>query len=156
MTIRKQLAAWALLLSLTVLTAACSTHASTSLTFQVETGDQITVAVDLKAGYTQNTEVPFTISRDEKEISTGTFITLEDYQNYSQLVSGGSPKTTLIAEDTKDGNPYLFYKYDDGEHQEYNYVLRVGESNTGILLGNLISQEEARACFEALTFSLAE
>lgn len=154
-----------LLASLMVLILACclgacnsSTPQDTSTIFTVnETGDKIRVGMDIKAGYTTDTQTPFTVSKDGKAVATGTFITLDAYNSYVKSITSISDNhITLLEENTKDGNPYIFYGFQDGADKEFNYLLQVGDSKTGILLGNKISEEEAKACFEALTFSVAK
>ena len=41
---------------------------------------------------------------------------------------------------------------ENGEMLEWNYVIKVKNSNTGVLLENLNSKEEAETCFSLLTF----
>ena len=46
---------------------------------------------------------------------------------------------------------YFFYNYNN---MEYNYVVKIKNSNTGIIIANPNSQEEAQKCFKLLSFSL--
>ena len=143
------------LLLLLSLLAACSTHAYKAATFNVETGDKITVQVDIKAGYDLTMEVPFVISKDETVILTGAFGQPEAYALYYQLIED-DPNASLLAEDTKDGNSYFFYTVDGSSGTEYNYIMQVDGAQTVIIMASLASQAEAEAAFAATTVSLAE
>ena len=46
---------------------------------------------------------------------------------------------------------YTFYSYNNSE---FNYIIKVNGSNTGIILGNPNSKSEAEECFKRLTFSM--
>ena len=56
----------------------------------------------------------------------------------------------LIEEDNKNGLTYLFYSYDN---KEYNYILKVNDSNTCLLLTNEDSESSAKIIFEKLKIS---
>lgn len=130
--------------------AGCTT--SKSFTYNVSTGDVIKVELDTSDGYDLTSELPFTISKDDKMLSQGSFITLDGYNQYLDAVDGDD-KAEVIASDSRDGITYTFYSYDNSE---FNYIIRVDGSKTGILLGNPNSKAEAEECFERLTFSLAK
>jgi len=126
----------------------CTTNKS--YTFNVETGDKIKVKLNTTDGYDLSSNLPFTISKDGNTLSQGTFITISSYDEYVKAAKTNS-SAKVIDESSKDNIEYVFYSYNDSE---YNYVIKVKNSNTGILLGNPNSQEEAKKCFELLTFSL--
>ena len=146
-----------IILTLLVFLPACSTHASKSATYQVDTGDKIKVTVDIKAGYDLKMEVPFTISKDETDILFGTFDFLETYDTYYQLVKD-DPNAAILAEDSKDGNEYFFYTVNNLESQtsEYDYFVKINNSQTVVIIGSMASREEAEAAFAAITLSLAD
>jgi hypothetical protein len=50
-----------------------------------------------------------------------------------------------------DGIKYVFWNYDD---KEYNYVILIKGSETGIILGNNVSRETAEEVFSRLKFDL--
>lgn len=139
----------ALLVVTALLLVGCTTTKST--TYSVETGDSIKITLDTSDGYDIDTKNPFTISKDEETISSGTFITLDTYEQYLDAVAGDA-SATVIDENSKNGVDYLFYRY-DGDNTEYNYIIKVHDSNTGLLLGNIISQESAEKCFGHLAFT---
>lgn len=123
---------------------------SKSYTFTVETGDKIKIQLNTTDGYDLSSDLPFKISKDGNTLSQGTFITIDGYNQYIEAVNSDS-NAKILDSKTKDGISYTFYSYNDSE---FNYVIKVNDSNTGILLGNPNSQEEAEKCFELLTFTL--
>ena len=125
---------------------------SESYTFSVETGDKIEVKLNTTNGYDLSSDLPFTISKDGNTLSQGIFITISSYNEYVNAAKTDS-LANVIDESSKDNIEYVFYSYNNSE---YNYVIKVKGSNTGILLGNPNSQEEAEKCFELLTFSLGK
>lgn len=134
------------LISLLIITGCSSFKA---YTFTVETGDKIKVKLDTSDGYDITSDLPFTITQDEETLSQGTFITLDGYNQYIAVVNSDS-NAEIIDSGNKDGITYTFYSYNDSE---FNYIIKIDDSNTGILLGNPISEESAKECFERLTIS---
>lgn len=120
-----------------------------SYTFSVETGDKIEVKLDTTDGYNITSDLPFTISKDKEELSQGTFITMDGYDQYISAVQDNSD-AKIIESKTKDGIEYTFYSFKDSE---FNYIIKISDSNTGLLIGNPISEESARDCFNRLTFT---
>lgn len=127
-----------------------------SLTFSVTTGDQIKVTLNRIDGYKMDSKSPFTVSKDDKDIMTGSFVTKEGYEQYYSLVKELNKEddsdTEIIKEGTKDGNEYIMYKVISEDKTEYDFVLMVAGSSTGVLLGCLESEDAAMSCFEALKF----
>ena len=62
----------------------CTT--SKSFTYNVSTGDMIKVELDTSDGYDIASDLPFTISKDDKTLSQGDFITLDGYKQYMEAV----------------------------------------------------------------------
>ena len=139
---KKKIISLAMIFSVLLMITGCTSNKA--YTFTVETGDKIKVELDTTDGYDLSSDLPFTISKDGNTLSQGTFIT-------------SSAKTDSLAkvidEGSKDNIDYVFYSYNNSE---YNYVIKVKNSNTGILLGNPNSKEEAKTCFDLLTFSLEQ
>ena len=122
---------------------------SKSFTFDVETGDKIKVELNTTDGYDLSSDIPFVISKDNKTLSQGMFIKPEYYNYYIDLVNEDSD-STIIDSGSNSNIDYVFYSYNNSE---YNYIIKVKNSNTGILLGNDHSKQEAEKCFSLLTFS---
>lgn len=142
----------AALIAIMVLASGCRFYTSKSITFSVETGDKIQISLDTTGGYDLTFDVPFIISYDGTQITQGTFIYASAYEQYAEAVNYDE-KAELLDSGTKDGNSYVFWKYDNSE---YTYAILVNGSETGIILLSTASQEEAEDCFERLTFSLQE
>lgn len=122
---------------------------SISYTYKVSTGDNIQIKLNNSDGYSITSEVPFKITKDNATVSEGTFITLDGYDQYITTVNNTSA-AKVIDKGTKNGAEYTFYSYNG---QEFNYIIKVEGSNTGLLIGNAVSEESAKECFERLTFS---
>lgn len=121
---------------------------SKSFTYKVETGDNVEVTLDTSDGYDLSSKLPFTISKDGKSLSQGTFIKGSYYKQY---VSAAETQGQIIDRGSKDNIEYVFYSYDNSE---FNYVINLKNSSTALLLGNNHSQEEAEKCFELLSFAI--
>jgi len=132
------------------LVTGCTT--SKSFTYTVTTGDKIKVELNTTDGYDISSNVPFEISKDGETLSQGTFITLDGYEQYLEAVRSDS-NAKVIDNGNKNGATYMFYSYNNSE---FNYIIKVNGSNTGILLGNPNSQAEAEEIFSLLTFSEEE
>ena len=127
--------------------AGCST--SKSFTWNVTTGDKIKIEVDTTGGYDITSELPFAISKDGETLSQGTFVTIDGYNQYMNAVKTDS-NANIIDSGTKNGVTYTFYSFNNSE---FNYLIKIDGSNTGILLGNPNSQSEAEEIFNKLTIS---
>ena len=137
-----------LFLTLSLVLTGCTT--SKSFTYDVQTGDSIKVKLNTSNGYELSSDLPFTISKDSKTLSQGTFITIDGYNQYIDVVNNDSNAKILDSGNTN-GISYTFYSYNDSE---FNYIIKIDNSKTGILLGNPNSKEEAKEIFDKLTFSL--
>lgn len=134
----------ALLLTVT----GCTT--SKSFTWDVTTGDSIKIKLDTTGGYDITSDLPFAISKDDETLSQGTFITIDGYNQYLDVIEKDST-AKVINNGSKNGITYTFYSVNDSE---FNYVIKIDGSNTGVLLGNPNSQLEAEEIFDRLTFSV--
>ena len=124
----------------------CTTNKS--YTYTVETGDKVKITLNTTDGYDLSSDLPFAITKDGNTLSQGTFIQ-ESY--YEQYVNAANTQGQIIDRGSNDNIEYVFYSYNNSE---YNYVIKIKDSNTALLLGNPNSQEEAKKCFELLSFSL--
>lgn len=131
---------------------ACNTNSSKAYTFTVDNGDKIKIELNTADKYDLSSELPFTISCDGKTLSLGSFVLAESYQQYVSVVNTDE-NAELIDSGTKDGNEYIFWCYNGSE---YNYAILIKGSNTGIVLGNPVSEESAKECFNRLTISVED
>lgn len=145
---KKILSSLVLVCALVLTLTGCTT--TKSYTFDVETGDSIKVELNASDGYDISADLPFTISKDDKTLSQGTFVTIDGYNQYLDAVNNDT-NSKILDSGTKDGITYTFYSYNNSE---YNYIIKVDGSNTGILLGNPNSQVEAETVFNLLEFSI--
>lgn len=125
-----------------------------SYTYAVETGDDIKIELykNNDSSYKLSSNVPFTISKDDKTLSTGSFLTSEGYDLYKYNISVES-HIKIFEEDEKDGIVYTFFSVKD---EQFMYLIKVKDSNTGILLENDHSKKEAQEVFEMISISLVK
>jgi len=138
-----------LILPLFLILTSCTTSTSLSYTFNVDTGDSIKLELDTSDGYGISAQSPFDISEDDEILSTGKFIPLVGYDELV-IQCETSERITIIEKITTDEIEYIFYNSNEGE---YNYVIKVLGSNTGMVILNYISEESAKECFERLTIT---
>lgn len=129
-----------------------SSTTSKSYTYSVDNGDSIKVSLDTSDSYDISSDNPFEISCDGEVLSSGTFATADSFEQYVAAVETDE-NAVLLESGEKDGNEYIFWSYDDSE---FDYAIKIANSNTLILLGNIVSEESAKVCFERLTISVAE
>lgn len=127
-------------------------NTSMAYTFTVDNGDKIDVKLNTTDGHELSSDVPFEVSYNGEPQSQGTFILADAYDQYVGAVEGDE-NATLLDSGTKDGNEYIFWSYNG---VEFNYAIRIANSNTGILLGNIVSEESAKECFDRLTISVTD
>lgn len=137
----------AALICVVTMVAGCKT--TLAYTFNVDNGDVIKISMDTTDQYKMTSDVPFTISKDGQDLTQGTFIHGEAYEQYVNVVNTDD-KAVLLDSGTKDGNEYVFWCYDG---KEYNYAIMVSGSNTGVILGNPVSEETAKECFNRMTIT---
>ncbi len=148
--IKKRVPIFLTVVAAVLLMTGCKTSTNKSYTYSVETGDSVKVTLDTSDKYDITSELPFVISQDGTTLSQGTFITAEGYEMYADAI-GEDESAVILDTGSKDGNTYIFWSYNDAE---YDYAIMLQGSKTGILIGNAVSEESARECFERLTFSV--
>lgn len=124
------------------------THTSKSLTFTIETGDKIKITVDTTGGYDFTGNSEFSISKDGETLVQGVFVYVETAHEYYDAVYEDALATVI-----KEGDNYIFYNYND---EEYNYIYIVSGTNTGMLIGSVVSEEVAEECFGRMSFELVD
>ncbi len=123
-----------------------------SYTYEVNTGDKITLSLNTTDGYSMTQDMPFSITKDDGIISRGTFIEASAYEVYESsmdLIDG------IVNSDKgeKDGITYLYFNYNN---TEFDYIIKINDSNTGLLLSNSISEESAKEMFDRLSFEIVK
>lgn len=146
---RRNLFCFVLAVFMLTLLSGCSTSSSKAFTFSVDTGDSVKVSLDTTGSYDLSSDVPFVISHEGKTLSQGAFMPAESYAQFVEAIESDE-NAVLLDSGTKDGNEYIFWSYND---LEFDYAILIEGSNTGIVLGNNVSQESAVECFNRLTLS---
>ncbi len=149
---KKALLPLAALIGALLLMVGCTFKTSISYTFSVDTGDQVKVTLDTTDKYSMTSKVPFTISHHGEACMQGRFIPVKRFAQY-ELIVKNDDKSTILDSGSRDGIHYLFWNYNN---EEYNFVISVDNSNTGLLLSDTVSEESARECFERLSFTLVK
>ena len=129
----------------------CTFSTNMKLMFNVETGDKIYVEVDTTDGYKMTADAPFSVTKDGAVQLQGTFIYEAAFQAYADAAAE-DPDARIIERSSKNGNQYVFWSYAE---EEYNIVMFVGGSSTGVLMSSTVSEEAAREAFNRMTFSLS-
>lgn len=73
---------------------------------------------------------------------------MDTYDQYIEIINS-SDKVTILDSGSTNNVDYILYNYND---QEYNYLVKINNSNTGFLVGNTVSEDSVKECFEHLTF----
>lgn len=121
-----------------------------SYKFAVDTGDSVKITLDTSDDYSMTSELPFSVSKDGEVQSQGTFITAETYENYEEMIAD-QDGVEMLDSGSGNGIEYLFWSYNDAE---FNYAVLIKGSDTGLLIGNNVSQKSAEDCFGRMTFTL--
>lgn len=121
-----------------------------SFIYKVESGDRIRIELETSNGYDIDGDLPFTIKKDNEKLCQGTFIDLEDYDKYVKMVNDENINK-IITNGNKNGMTYLFYNHNN---EEWNYIIKINDSKTAVLIGNVISQDSAEQCFNRLSMNV--
>lgn len=133
----------------------CGSSKSVAYTYNVETGDKVTVELDTTDDHGLTSKVPFDVYKDDKVLSTGTFIEGKLYDDYVNAIKATS--TAIVIDEGKNENiEYIFYKADANGHMEYNYIISIKNSDTGLVLANVLDGDTAKEVFNKLTIKLAK
>lgn len=153
MKIRKNVCLSILAVLMAVLICACSFHTYMSFTFNVETGDSVKVQLDTSNDLSLSQEDGcFYVSKYGEEIMLGMFITEDTYNQYISLEN--SDKINVFDKGTEDNKDYLFYECEGESGTEYDFLVWLKNSNTGVLMGSTTGESAAKEVFDALSFSI--
>lgn len=136
-----------------IIFTACSTHSNMAFTFNVETGDSVKVSLDTSNGLqlTQD-DGKFSVNKGDQKVLQGMFITKQTYDSYIEITD--SSDVTVIEEGNgNNNNAYRFYECEGNSGKEYDYIVWVSNSNTGVLIGSIEGKDEVKAAFDKLTIS---
>lgn len=141
-----------MLIALTV--TGCKVAKSKAYIYKVSTGDKIKVEIKTNGGYDLTSEVPIDFKKDGEVISSASFATAESYDSYYNEVKKN--KDAKIIEDKETKNlKYFYYKYKnkDIEETEYNYIIKIKNSDTCFIIGSIKGDKEAKDIFKRLTIT---
>lgn len=132
---------------------ACTTWRS--YTFDVATNEQARVRLDTSAGHKLvPDDAGFTVkSKDDEILTIGYFQTEETINRLFATLEGGEG-VTIINQQDKNGQSYIFYAYEQNGVPVWNYVFKADDTVTGIALTNAISRESAEMVWELLQFDI--
>ena len=130
------------------MTACSSIYTIRENDFVVDNGDTIRVKLDLYEGYDMTNSIPIGFSKDGSTVSFGYFIQSEYYDDYASSLSY-EDDVEILDSGSNDTIEYIFWSYDS---IEFNYAIKIKDSNSGFILGNNISEDSAKECFELLSF----
>ena len=120
------------------------------ITYNVNTGNKVTVYCANK-DLDFRPELPFSILDKKTTIAQGNFIPLEQYDAYIEGLKNPLESVTVYQLETpKENIIYSFYSYVESEKIEYNYIIKIKDSNTALVFGSTVSKEAAEKAFDAL------
>ena len=140
----------AALFSAIAFTTGCSSEKSFS--YRALTGEVIEISIDKSDDYdvSKSEDIPFVISHDGKDESNGKFISSDNYSEYADNLFNDENAEIIDSGETENFE-YIFYESDESN---YNYLMLIKNSRTGVLLENTTSEKAAKECFEHLDLKL--
>lgn len=142
---------------------------STSLTYDVRTGDTVEVTLDTSEGFQLEDaddiawedyegwgdRDSFYVMKDDAMILWGIFFDSEEYETYQDIYESHGE---IIEENSADGITWIFYGV-DGVIETGSvrcFMVWLDGSDTGIWMGvgNSIDSDTAKTSFDSLTFSI--
>lgn len=123
-----------------------------SFTYKVETGDTVKIELKTDKNYKLSSKLPFTISKDDKTLSTGTFLTLDGYDSYKKVTKTQN-NVEIFEESSKGDITYTFFSVNN---EQFIYLIKINDSKTGLFLENINSKDEAQEVFDLLTITLED
>ncbi len=140
----------ATLLCVLCLSGCGNVHTYMTYTYNVSTGDSVDIKLDTSDDYQLTSDLPFEISKDGQLLTSGSFINADGYQMYAGAVEEDE-NASLLENGSTDTIEYFMWNYNNSE---YNYAILIKNSQTGVLLGNTVSEESAKEVFNRLQISL--
>ena len=126
-------------------------------TFTVITGDTVTINMDTSTGYTMTSQVPFKINRSNTTVLTGNFIYMNEYNERINSLDPDAETTKVLETDKhKDNITYTLYLSQiDGYESDYIYLIKINDSNTGLILTSMANanRDDVEKAFETLSIS---
>lgn len=137
-----------ILITMAILLTGCETKKS--YTYDVETGDKIKITLKTTGGYNMTSDLPIEFSKDDDVISKGSFGKEELYDTYVEAIKD-EDDAEIIEEKSNKTIEYVFYEYNN---KEYNYIIKIKDSNTCFILGNKENKKSAQEIFNRISFDV--
>ena len=102
----KKLKIVVMMMFVTLLMTGCGSN-DTSIVFDVETGDKIKVTLDESDNYQLIDDIPFVVSQDDEELSKGTFMNENGYNQYKELVENNEDVNILDEESNSNFTSFI-------------------------------------------------
>ena len=143
-----------LLVGIIMLCLCACQKADVGVTNNVNTGDKITVyCSDKELDFRPS--LPFSVLDGKTTLAQGNFITIEQYNVYISSLAEAGEMATIYQEETHKNNiMYIFYSTQGEDGMEYNYIIKIKDSNTALVFGSKVSKEAAERAFNAIQFSV--
>ena len=130
---------------------------SETYSFTVITGDTVTIKVNTIIGHNMTQEVPFKVKKNNNLMLTGNFIYLNEYNERINSLDPDAETISVIEREKDEGNIIytLYLAQVDGYESDYIYLIKIKNSNTGIILTSVANanKDDVVKAFEALTIS---
>lgn len=140
----------ALFLALCLLLVGCG--GEDSHTFDVQSGDKVTVALDTADGHEMSASgESFTIQKDGVETG-GYFLEFDMIDDLFEWMPNNS-SAEILESGKNDWGTYMLYRESYDGITEWSYVCTFEGTAIGVFLSNQVSGESVRACVEHLSFS---
>ncbi len=126
-------------------------------TFTIATGDTVTIGIDTSTGYSMTSTVPFKINRANLTVLTGNFIYMNEYNERVDSLDPDAETIKVIdSKKKKDNITYTLYLSQiDGYESDYIYLIKINDSNTGLILTSMpnANKDDVDKAFNSLSFS---
>lgn len=123
-----------------------------SYTYTIENGENVKLTLNSTGGYSIIDDSPILITKNDGVISKGKFISgssLEVYEEGLALLD----EIVYSTKEEKDNITYFYFNYNN---TEFDYIIKIKDSDIGFMLTNYISEESAIDVFERLSFEIVE
>ena len=136
--------------------AACGATTYMSYAFAMGNGDQVTVRLDTTDGYKISQENGRVyILLEEETVLQCIFLNADMHAAYEEEIRT-NPDVTILAERSQDGIKYLFYAVEGKAGTEHDFLIKISDTDTGMLIGSLSGEDAALRAFKHLHLSKSD
>lgn len=131
----------------------CSTSSTMSLTFAVETGDNIKVTLDTSKGLRlSQADGGYAVAEEGETVLQAFFVEQAVYEQYMDAVMT-QEGVTVRRQESENGITFLAYSFDGAAGMENNFIIWIDGTATGMVAASLADSETADRAFQSLSFS---